>query len=326
MITKLHLPFIFMLFTISFGYGQMHQILDTNEKTVVSYATVSFGNGNGIFADADGKFVFSTKTYPNIDSLHISAMGYKERSISTIALPQSISLEKDISQLQEVIVTAENLGKYKIKKQASKLHDDYFRCWLPTVESEIAVFFPGDSLKNIKIASVFLPIKMENSRGKSGKKQSFSTLFKMQFYANANGYPGKRLSNENVVFQITNNDKTNFEIDVLSEKVYIPKDGIFIGFQVLGYTDKQGKLQHTKKYHEVETRKGIVKISTTFRPLLPFTDQIEGTRTFTRRIFYKNRNWQPFDKNYSEGNNLIKTNHRNYGMGIKTYVYTKKTA
>lgn len=304
-------------------YSQTYTIKDSGEKFPISYATISFGNGNGLFADEDGVFEFSKKRYKDIDSLYISALGYKEKGISTNSLPKTIELIPDVSQLQEVVVKAENLGRYKTKKKGSKVHDDYFKCWLPTVESEIAVFFPRDPLKSTKIASVYLPVMMESSRGSSSKKQAFSTLFKMQFYRNENGFPGKRLVGDDIIFRITNDDKTNFELDILEHKVFVPKNGVFVSIQVLGYTDKNGKLQHTKKYHEVETRKGIVKVSTTFRPLLPFTNKIEDNITFTRRIFFKNRTWQRFDEKYSENNMLIQKGFMNYGMGLKMHVYEK---
>ncbi len=315
---------VLLLLTFKGIYAQSFRVQDSIEKFPISYATISFGNGNGLFADSDGVFQFLQKRYKDIDSIYITALGYKEKALATKNLSNPILLVTDIAELQEVVVKAENLGKYKAKKKNSKIHNDYFRCWLPTVESEIAVFFPRDPLKSTKIASVYLPVMMESARGSaSGKKQSFSTLFKMQFYKNNNGIPGRRLSGEDIIFRITNKDKTNFELDISEYKVFIPKNGIFISIQVLGYTDKEGKLQHTKKYHEVETRKGIVKVSTTFRPLLPFTDKIDGNLTFTRRIFFKNRTWQRFDEKYSENNILIQKGFMNYGMGIKMYVYEK---
>ncbi|GAA0721643.1 hypothetical protein GCM10009430_23190 [Aquimarina litoralis] len=314
---------LLVLLTYQCIYSQVYTIQDAGEKFPISYATISFGNGNGLFADEDGVFEFSKKRYKDIDSIYISALGYKEKGISTNNLPKIIELTPDVAQLQEVVVKAENLGRYKTKRKGSKIHDDYFKCWLPTVESEIAVFFPRDPLKSTKIASVYLPVMMESSRGSSGRKQAFSTLFKMQFYRNDNGFPGKRLAGDDIIFRITNDDKTNFELDILEHKVFVPKNGIFISIQVLGYTDKNGKLQHTKKYHEVETRKGIVKVSTTFRPLLPFTNKIEDNITFTRRIFFKNRTWQRFDEKYSENNMLIQKGFMNYGMGLKMHVYEK---
>ncbi len=312
---------LLLLFLAQIVCSQTYTVLDSVQKSPISYATISFGNGNGTFADADGNFRFSKKWYPDIDSLYISALGHKELALATVSLPQQILLVQDVAELKEVVVTAEKKRKYKTKKLASEVHNDYFRSWLPTVESEIAVFFPKSSQKPTKIASVYLPVKVESSNRNASKDQPFSTLFKMQFYGNDNSFPGKRLPYEDIIFKINNRDKSNFELNVSEYKVYIPKEGVFVSIQVLGYADKDGKLQQTKKYHEVETRKGIVKVSTTFRPLLPFTDKINGYKTFTRRIFYKNRTWQRFDPEYSKNNNLIKNNNTNYGMGLKLYLY-----
>lgn len=315
---------LLLLFLAQMLYSQKYTVLDSVRKTPISFATISFGNGNGTFADADGHFVFSKKIYPDIDTLYISALGHKELALDTKSLPKQIFLIEDVSQLKEVYITAERKRKYKTQKFSSIVHNDYFRSWLPTVESEIAVFFPKKTNKSTKIASVYLPVKVESSNRNATRNQSFSTIFKMQFYTNNSGFPGKRLPYEDIIFKVTNKDKPNFELNISEYKVFIPKEGIFVSIQVLGYADKNGKLQQTKKYSEVETRKGIVKVSTTFRPLLPFTDKISGNQTFTRRIFFKNRTWQRFDKEYSDNNNLIKSNNTNYGMGLKLHIFEDK--
>lgn len=313
--------FGFWLLLCFAGYSQRYQVIDKITKQPVSYATISFGNGNGLFADDNGMFEFTNNRYSDVDSLFISALGHEEDGLSTQSIPNIIQLTPSVSELKEVVITAESLGPYTIKKQSPILHDDYFSSWLPTVESEIAVYFPNPFQKTVKIASVFLPIKLEDTRSRTGQKQKFSTLFKMNFYKNEGRQPGDRIASEQVIFIVKHTDKPKFEVDISDYKIFIPKNGLFIAIQVLGYTDADGKLQHTKKYHEVETRKGIVKIPTTFRPLLPFTDKFKDRRTYVRRIFFKNRTWQRFDNNYTEGNNLIKTNHFNYGMGIKMQVY-----
>ncbi len=315
------LCFFLLLFLAQIFYSQTYTVFDSEQESPISYATISFGDGKGTFADADGAFRFSKKWYPDIDSLYISAVGYKELALSTNSLPKRISLKQDVSELKEVVIIAEKKRRYKTKKLAPELHKDYFRCWLPTVESEVAVYFPKESDKPTKIASVYLPVKMEPSNTNSGRLQTFSTLFKMQFYSNDRGFPGKRLGYDDVIFIVSNKDKPNFELNVSEYKVFIPKEGVFVSIQVLGYADKDGRLQQTKKYSEIETRKGVVKVSTTFRPLLPFTDKISGHNTFTRRVFFKNRTWQRFDKEYSDSNNLIKNNHTNYGMGLKLHLY-----
>lgn len=317
---------LFLCFSYSFAQTQ---IIDSDTKYPVSYATISFGNGNGVFADDDGRFTFTKKLYHDIDTLYISSLGYKELKISTNQLPKTIQLTPLAEQLQEVIVQAKPTGKFKVEKVKPVTHQDYFKCWLPTIESEIAVFFPNEKKKPTQLTTLYLPIKTEASNWKerkkaTAKKRPFSTLFKVNFYENNDGYPGDVVTYEKVIFRVTEKSDNIFELDITDKDVFIPKNGIFIAIQILGYTDKQGKLLPNKKYQEVKTRKGIVKVSTTFRPLLPFTSEIPKKQTFIKRIFLNNNQWIRYEKKNIARSKLLAEGLNNYGMGIKTHVYQKQ--
>jgi hypothetical protein len=180
-----------------------------------------------------------------------------------------------------------------------------------------------------KITKLFLPIKAEASdwskrKRANTKKRTFSTLFKVKFYENNDGFPGEILSYEKVVFRVTQESEAVFELDISKNNIFIPKKGIFISIQVLGYTNKEGKLLPNKKYQEVKTRKGIVKVSTTFRPLLPFTEKITEKRTFTKRIFLDDNDWIKFKKKNVPNNKLLLSGLNNYGMGMEMKVYQEK--
>ena len=326
MIQKALLTLCILLSTISFG---QITIQDKETKEPVSFATISFGNGNGIFADEEGKFVFTKKRYSDIDSLHITSIGYKEFKMTTDSLPSTINLEPLADQLQEIIVQAKPKGKFKMRKTKPVLHEDYFKCWLPTIESEIAVYFPNEEKKTKQITKLYLPIKAEASdwskrKRANTKKRSFSTLFKVNFYENEDGLPGDILSYEKVVFRVTQDSESVYELDITKNDIFIPKKGIFVAIQILGYTDKLGKLLPNKKYQEVKTRKGIVKVSTTFRPLLPFTNEIHNKRTFIKRIFLNNNKWICFEKKNIANNKLLSAGLNNYGMGMEMKVFQGK--
>lgn len=307
------------------GYSQT-KILDKNTDIPVSYATVSFGDGQGLFADDEGVFVFNKKLYPDVDSLYISALGYKELSLGTTNLPNIIKMQTETNTLDEVIITV-TLGR-KFKKETVKpyLDDDYYKCWLPTIESEIAVFFPSEDDKLKKITSVVFPITLESKDWKKRKrsnadKRKFSTLFKVKFYKNNNGSPGDALTYSNIVFRATEKNGDEFELDVSEHDLFIPDNGFFVSLQVLGYTDQNGKLLPNKKYKEIKTKNGTVKIPTNFRPLLPFTDEISAHNTFIKRIFISGNNWVQFKKGNGIESSLLRTNLNNYGVGINFNVY-----
>lgn len=311
-----------------FGTAQT-SILDSETKTPVSYATISFGNGNGIFADDDGKFLFTKKLYSDIDTLFISSLGYKDLKVATTNLAKTIFLEPEADKLQEIIVKAKPKGKFKIEKIKPTTHEDYYKCWLPTIESEIAVFFPNEDKKTKRITRVYLPIKVEaktwhKRKQAKSKKKPFSTLFRVNFYENNNGEPGEVLTYDKVVFIATEANEKIYDLDVSKYDIFIPKSGAFISLQVLGYTDKKGKLIPNKKYQEIKTKRGIVKVSTTFRPLLPFTDKTPAKRTYVKRIFLNGNKWVLYDKKNIKKSNLLLSGLNNYGIGIKMEVYKKE--
>ena len=318
--------FICILFISLQSLNAQIVLTDSLTHYPVSYAAVSFGNGNGIFADDDGKFFFTKKLYPDIDSLFISALGYKSLNLSTKQLTDSILMVPQADELDEVVIGIKNNRKYKQEKLKPYLDDDYYKCWLPTIESEIAVYFPKNSNKDQKVTNVFFPIALEskdwNKRKKSNSdKKKFSTLFKVNFYSNNNGYPGKVLTYETIVFRATERNGDFFDLDVDDLNIYIPINGFFVSLQVLGYTDKNGKLLPNKKYKEIKSKTGIVKIPTNFRPLLPFTDKVINKNTFVKRIFINGNSWVKFEKGNGFKSSLLDKGLFNYGIGITVNTY-----
>ncbi|MEO9892435.1 carboxypeptidase-like regulatory domain-containing protein [Aurantibacter sp.] len=310
---------IFFLCSIN-QYAQQIVVVDSISNETIPFATISFGDGMGTFADEQGTFSFSKKKYTDIDSLFISAIGYAEKGIKIDSSIQRVFLRSEVSQLSEVIVSAPKEGKYKIRKLKGKTHTDVFACWLPTVESEVAVLFKKYENKTTQISQLNLPINSERQYKTKGKGK-FATIFRIQYYSNNAGTPGEPLGYENVIFSINEEADKIFELDISDKSVFIPETGIFVSIQVLGYADKYGNLLDTKKYREIKTARGIQKISTSFRPLLPFVKGEPNQNTFVRRIFYNNKKWQIFDRNYNKNSNLIQTGNKNYGMGAEFKVW-----
>lgn len=319
-------PFSFLLLFLASiaANAQNIRIIDSVDRSGVPFATISFGNGLGTFADEEGRFSFSKKKYADIDSLFVSAIGYAEKAIpignGTDSSIQKIVLRPEVSQLGEVIVSAPKEGKFKFKKQKGQTHTDIFTCWLPTVESEVAVFFGRYEDRVTQISKLFLPINAEREYKSKGKGK-FATIFRIQYYENIGGFPGAPIPYENVVFSMSEKADKIFELDVLSKSIFIPENGIFVSIQVLGYANKEGKLVDSKKYREVKTSRGIQKISTSFRPLLPFVKGLPNQSTFVRRIFLNNKSWQVFDRTYNKNSKLVQTGHQNYAMGAEFKVW-----
>ena len=317
----MRLSFFLLLFLITAGINAQNiQIVDSLNRSPIPFATISFGDGLGTFADEEGRFAFTKKKYADIDSLHISAIGYAEKSIEMDSSIQKVSLRSEVSQLSEVIVSAPKEGKFKFKKQKGQTHTDVFACWLPTVESEVAVLFNRYEDRASQISKLYLPINAEREYKSKGKGK-FATIFRIQYYENIRGAPGNPIPYEEAVFAMSEKADKIFELDVLSKSIFIPENGIFISIQVLGYANKEGKLVDSKKYREIKTARGVQKISTSFRPLLPFVKGLPTQNTYVRRIFFNKKKWQVFDRTYNRNSKLVQTGNKNYGMGAEFKVW-----
>jgi len=301
-------------------FAQNIQIVDSLELSPIPFATISFGNGLGNFADEEGRFLFSKKKYTDVDTLFISAIGYAEKAVRIDSSVQLVKLRPEVSQLNEIIVSAPKMGKFRYKKQKGQTHTDIFACWLPTVESEVAILFNRYEDKATQISKLYLPINAE-AEYKSKGKGKFATIFRIQYYENLGGSPGTVIPYEAVVFSISEKADKIFELDIASKSIFIPKDGIFISIQVLGYANNEGGLVDSKKYREIKTARGIQKISTSFRPLLPFVKGLPNQHTYIRRIFLNKKKWQIFDRTYNKNSKLIQTGHNYYGMGAAFKVF-----
>ncbi|MEJ6791276.1 MAG: hypothetical protein QNK89_00660 [Lacinutrix sp.] len=317
--------YIILFCTFAICASSQNTTIISKDKQPVSYATISFGNGNGLFADDAGQFFFTKKLYKDIDTLYVSAIGFSDLKIATNNLPATIVMQTSINTLEEVFLNRPR-GKFKLEKIKPKVHEDYYKCWLPTIESELAVYFPNNFTKTQRVSSLQIPIKVEaknwdKRKRKTAKKRPFSTLFKVNFYQNNNGLPGDVLTYSNVVFIVNERSDKVLEVDITEHDIYVPKNGLFVSLQVLGYTDKKRKLLPNKKYQEIKTKRGIVKFPTTFRPLLPFTDQISEKRTFVKRVFLDGGQWVLFDKQNIEKSNLLLAGLNNYGLGLNIEVY-----
>lgn len=318
-----NLIYIITFFTFGQLMGQTVTFIDVETKEPVSFATISFGNGLGTYANLEGEFHFPKKLYSDVDTLFVSALGYANLELLTNNLLPEYSMVPTADVLDEIVITAPRTGRFKRHEIKAISHNEYHNSWMQTLESEIAVLIHRIDNKPSKLATVILPINVtEEVAGKKIPLRQFSTMMRVKIYENSNGLPGRELPYGNIVFVINEKEKNkNYNLDVSQRNIFIPENGIFVSVQVLGPTDRQGNLIQTKVYNEYETPRGIERIPISFRPLLPLTNQIKGEKTFVRRIFFNNKKWQTFNFNYNPNSELLRKGYNNYGMGARLHVY-----
>ncbi len=313
-----------LLLSLALGTSQDIQVQDTYSKKPVPFATVSFGDGMGTFADANGVFRFSKEIYSRVDTLFVSSIGYQTLTIPANSISDYVDLVPVASKLETVVVNAELIGDFEIEEIKPIVHKDYENCWLPTVESEIAIKIERHQGLPTMISKLFIPILLEKSQRSRDKMRKFSSIFRVQFYdVEQDGSPSFESLYPSKTFLITEQSEKIYELDITDLKIVVPRAGVFASIQVLGYAKPNGDLINAKKYREIKTRTGYTKVSTTYRPLLPFTDDIDGNKTWVRRIFLNNKKWQLFDLDYNNLSKLVRSGHNNYGMGAELRVYEK---
>ncbi len=318
-----------ILFVLSFlfsGMTALAQNIQLNDATTsdpVAYATISFGNGLGTFANGDGVFKFSRKVYTGVDSLFITSLGYKDLAIAVSDLKSPLLLEQQTSELATVVINASLTGDFKTMEIEPVAHDIYEDCWLPTVESEIAVKFSRPDGLPTQITHLQLPILLEKNGGrKNAGMRKFSTMFRVQFYdITEDDIPENQTSHPTMTFVIDNTSKPIYELDITTLNITIPKNGLYVAIQALGYTTPDGELINAKKFREVKTQRGIKRISNTYRPLLPFTKKESADRVMVRRVFFNDKQWQPLDLEYNRLSKLVRSGHTSYGMGATLRVF-----
>ncbi len=172
-----------VLFHFHLGTSQDITIKDGATNEAIAFATISFGNGKGTFADDEGSFRFSKKLYKDVDSLFFSSIGYADLGISVENLPTEIFLSQEADELETVILSAPLTGKYKYRKQKEIGHDNYFDCWGMTVESEVVVKVNTYEGVSTLITKVKLLVDLEGGDFTSARKcRGISALVSVSFY------------------------------------------------------------------------------------------------------------------------------------------------
>ena len=110
---KLKISFIFFSISFLFGYSQEKAILlDNIKKQTISYATIYYPKSKkGHYTNNEGIFEFNKN---NIDSIYISCLGYKTLKITTNLIKDTIFLNPDVIELDEIEISRKRIIENKI--------------------------------------------------------------------------------------------------------------------------------------------------------------------------------------------------------------------
>ncbi|WP_179335395.1 peptidase associated/transthyretin-like domain-containing protein [Winogradskyella costae] len=279
--------------------GQNETIITVSDQLTalpISYVNISFGDEDGIYTDKNGQFNLSLIVS---DSMQLSALGYETKIVYVDSIKeQFIGLNPVATQLEEVVLS-DKKRKFKTEKTKSINDKDFLNSYRNPIGGEIACLIENDySDKEVQMKSVTIPSynKTMDFAGKKEqvlKRHPFATLYRIVFYTNENGLPGKEITMEPIV--ILFNEKTDkLNIDLEQHQIYLPKNGFYLSLLNLGPADTEGNLIPTSPFYEKETKEGLYQFPKYIKPYFPVNYRKSKHSTYRRSSFEDDKSWTLF--------------------------------
>lgn len=235
---------IIILFLTSNIYGQSFKmsntIVDSRSNEKLPFANIMLVNYSiGITSDAEGRFELILPDSLSNESIRVSYIGYETLTLSISEaitaeeinlIPKSLSLEEVVvkpTKKKSRILTINKFNKKDCRVRYYPLERNR-NLYIPTRPQEPtieAIYFPyKNEYQNKKIKEVLL-------RTTSYKKTP--TSFNLRLYeGDENGIPSNSLLGKNLIIETTKPNET-IRINLEKHQLSVPKNGIFVGFEVL---------------------------------------------------------------------------------------------
>ena len=228
------------------------EIKDAENKTYLQYANIGISNKNtGTVSNSDGKF--SLKINESIDEKDLvtfSYVGYQTQTIAISKLKLSnnvIELEPEKNKLDEVVVKFVK-PKPKIIGRNSKglalMHCNFYSYYEKDVDDRLSkeIGMKFKLKKDCKINDLNFNIT----------SNEFSSLkFRLNFYKIENGFPTKIIVEKDIVFEIKDEFKGWFNLDLKPYEIYLDKETEDIAITIQWVESK--KANEKSKYFGIST-------------------------------------------------------------------------
>lgn len=191
---------------------------------VLPYVSIAVKNtSRGTISDLKGSFSIGAKAS---DSILVSSVGYQKLTIAAGTIPDTLYLEEEISFLTEISISSTKRSK---KINIGNLKE---KTILATGgANQYAKLFPNQMGSDGILESITLSFQPE-----AKKYGRYMTAIMVRVYENTNGLPGGDLLFQNVIVPIKEN-QNQVSVDLSKFNISFPSQGLFIGFDFVGYYD-----------------------------------------------------------------------------------------
>jgi len=200
----------------------------SEDSTPVQYATIYDGSlKSGTFSDSLGRYSISIPS--NINQLHISAIGYKN---TTITVDQNdnlsdfnILLLNDTFIIKEVLISSKIFNPKQIELGPRKKIKGHAGIASVFFNHEIGLYIPNYEQIHGEIKSVELYLKKESGEAKH--------LIRFRIYSvDEELYPSKDLLFDNILLEVKKSKRDQLiKIDLEKYNIPIPLNGIVVGLE-----------------------------------------------------------------------------------------------
>ena len=249
--------YIFLFFSMTINSFSQEKIIngeikDAENKTYLQYANIGILNKNtGTVSNFDGKFSLKINEKINEnDLISFSYVGYQTKKIAISklnSLDNVIELEPEKNQLKEVVVKFVK-PKPKIIGRNSKgfglMHFNFYSYYEKDVDDRLSkeIGMKFKLKKDCKINDLNFNII----------SNEFSSLkFRLNFYKVENGFPTELISEKDIVFEIKNEFKGWYKLDLKPHDIYLDKETENIAITIQWVESKKANEQ--SKYFAIST-------------------------------------------------------------------------
>jgi hypothetical protein len=247
---------IFILFFSQIAFAQKNitgKVIDSKTKEFLSFVNIGIPNENiGTVSDQEGHFNLKLNdTISFTKEILFSYIGYKTKAASISSLLNTseviIDLERDINQLNEVVVTLKMPKGKKIGRTAKGLglmHANFYSSYEKNVEDRLSkeIGMRMKVKKNCLIEDLNFNVT----------SNEFKTLkFRLNIYSIKNNIPDDLLIKKDIIFEINNGFLGWYKVNLKDYDIFIGKENEDIAVTIQWIASE--KMNEKSKFFSIST-------------------------------------------------------------------------
>ena len=202
----------------------------SEDSSPVPYATMYDGSQkSGTFSDSLGRY--SITMPDNVKELHISAIGYKSKTI-TVGPSDNLSdfhivLQNDTFKLKEVVISSKTFKPKRIELGPRKKIKGHTGLGFVSFIHETGLYIPNPEQTRGEIKSVEVYLNRRNTDNKH--------LIRLRIYSvDENLYPAEDLLLDNIPLEVKNSKRDQLiKINLEKYHISIPSNGIIVALECI---------------------------------------------------------------------------------------------